>query len=216
MIWGPFITALMTSGVVSVGLFTALVFLSKKWIGTRIEESVKHQYAKDLELFRAQLQADAERSITETRHQLEMLASEHNIRFGKLHETRAELIAELYSKLDDVFVAASRFLASFTANKVYQKVLVEDAIPKMIVFVEKYEKSKIYFNNLLCDKLNIISKNLWTPIFRFNMAIDIKESYPLSSKDDFLRDWKKASKELEDLEVLKKEIEEDFRKLLGV
>ncbi|MDO8425894.1 MAG: hypothetical protein Q7T24_00080, partial [Deltaproteobacteria bacterium] len=61
MDWTPLITSLGSSAV----LFALLSFLAKKWIGSRIEQSVKHEYAKKLEEHKAQLQAQVNRSVEE-------------------------------------------------------------------------------------------------------------------------------------------------------
>jgi hypothetical protein len=61
--WQTFFTALVSSiGGASVILFVA-IFIGKKWVGVRIEESVKHEYAKKLEEHKANLQDQANRAM---------------------------------------------------------------------------------------------------------------------------------------------------------
>ncbi|MBI5901952.1 MAG: hypothetical protein HZB84_00485 [Deltaproteobacteria bacterium] len=65
MDWSTFITALLTS-LGGTGILVAIaVFLGKKWLGSRIEESVKHEYARKLEEHKAQLQTQLNRSVEE-------------------------------------------------------------------------------------------------------------------------------------------------------
>lgn len=60
-----FFTALLTSvGGTGVAL-AAAYFLGKKWLGTRIEESIKHEYAKELEEHKAQLTEQVNRSLSQ-------------------------------------------------------------------------------------------------------------------------------------------------------
>jgi hypothetical protein len=170
-----------TIAVLSSSAITVVVvgWLARTFIKHRflIEiESHKGRIAKDLELFRAKLQADTEKSITGTRHQLELLASEHNIRFGKLHEKRANVIEELYSKLDDAIGAVKRFLALFDRAGVPKEELGRTAMQKWIDFTKYYQKHKIYFNDGLCEKIDIISKKLLAPILRFEIALDVKKT----------------------------------------
>ncbi len=63
MDWSAFLTALLTS-IVGTGAMIALaIFLGKKWLVTRIAESVKHEYATKLEEHKADLQEQVHRSI---------------------------------------------------------------------------------------------------------------------------------------------------------
>lgn len=45
-------------------------FLGRKWLGTRIEESVKHEYAKELEAHKARLQEQINYSISQKESEL--------------------------------------------------------------------------------------------------------------------------------------------------
>lgn len=70
------IGGLIGSAVIAPGLY----FLLKHWVGTRIAESVKHEYARQLEEHKAQLQLEGSRQLEELKsnlarensHQLEL------------------------------------------------------------------------------------------------------------------------------------------------
>ena len=65
MDWPAFIAALLTS-LGGTGILIAIaVFLGKKWLGSRIEQLVKHEYDKKLEEHKAELQAQVNRSVEE-------------------------------------------------------------------------------------------------------------------------------------------------------
>ena len=183
-------------------------------------ESYKINFSKDLEQFKMQLQANKDRSIEETRHQLEMLASEHNIRFGKLHEKRAETIAELHSKLDDAIVAANVFLNIFRSEgQNAREHFGWTANEKMGEVLNYYQKHKIYFDKELCNKLNYIFSKLIGPIVKFRSALSETSSpHAAESEAEMLRAWTTAYEELADQEIpeVQQAIEDDFRKLLGV
>lgn len=63
MDWSAFTTALLTSLGGTGILIAIIVFFSKKWLGSRIEESVKHEYAKKLEEHKAQLHEQLNLSV---------------------------------------------------------------------------------------------------------------------------------------------------------
>lgn len=67
MDWSAFWTALLTSIGGTTVLATILAWLGKKWIGARIENSVRHEYDVKLETHKAKLQQE----VTETVRKLE-------------------------------------------------------------------------------------------------------------------------------------------------
>ena len=66
--------------------------------------------AKDAEKFKATLKADADREIESLKHSLQMIATEHQVRFSKMHERRAEVIEDLYKKLTHLYLDGQRFV----------------------------------------------------------------------------------------------------------
>src|ERR1035437_8597129 len=58
--------------------------------------------AKDLEKFKADLSAASSSASERLKHELQLTALEHQVTFSKLHERRAEVIAELYGLLVEV------------------------------------------------------------------------------------------------------------------
>src|SRR5262245_28272523 len=59
----------------------------------------KHILSKDLATYKAQLEATAKEELERLKGQLQVAAKEHEIRFGKLHEKRAEAVMELHQFL---------------------------------------------------------------------------------------------------------------------
>jgi hypothetical protein len=55
------------------------------------------KFAREAEAFKSRLKAEADIEIERLKSSLQMTAIEHQVRFSKLHERRAELIAELTS-----------------------------------------------------------------------------------------------------------------------
>jgi len=85
---------LTTVGVTTGG---GVVFLGgAAWL---IRTVLKDRLAPDAEEFKAKLKADGDMEIEKLKNSLQMVAFEHQVRFSKLHETRAEVIADLYKRL---------------------------------------------------------------------------------------------------------------------
>jgi len=78
--------------VVSVAATGGLVvFVLKTWI----KKSIHHEYDRKLEAMKSQHTIDLER----IRSDLTIAVNEHYIRFSKLHEKRAEVVAQTYGRM---------------------------------------------------------------------------------------------------------------------
>ena len=61
---GPSLLYLIISNLIGTGIFSAVIFfILKKWVGTKIEASVKSKYSKELEDHKAQLQRQLQTHI---------------------------------------------------------------------------------------------------------------------------------------------------------
>jgi hypothetical protein len=68
------------------------------------------KFARDAEAFKSRLKAEADIEIERLKSSLQMTALEHQVRFSKLHERRAEVIAEIYEGMVGVFWDGQRFV----------------------------------------------------------------------------------------------------------
>ena len=74
----------------------ALVLAVLGWLARSL---IQNLLSKDLDKYRLQLESENQRAAQAFGHELSLAAKEHDIRFGKLHERRAETIAMLYELL---------------------------------------------------------------------------------------------------------------------
>jgi hypothetical protein len=65
-------------------------------LGYLFKSLLSQLLTKDIEKFKSQLKADADVSIERLKSTLQMTALEHQVRFSKLHEKRALVVADLY------------------------------------------------------------------------------------------------------------------------
>ena len=66
--------------------------------------------------FKTRLKSDADIEIERLKNSLQMLAMEHQVRFSKLHEKRAEVIGEVYKRLTDLNLHGERFVITAENN----------------------------------------------------------------------------------------------------
>ena len=74
-----------------------------------IKTALAQRLLLDAEGFKAQLKTSADVEIERLKVSLQMSALEHQVRFSKLHEKRAEVIAELYRRLVELSMLAHQY-----------------------------------------------------------------------------------------------------------
>jgi len=90
MDWQSVVLSFATSSL----LIGAVAFVARS--------AISQWMARNIEAFKAALIAENTRSVEELRSTLQLEAQRQQIVFGSLHARRAEVIAELYGKLDEV------------------------------------------------------------------------------------------------------------------
>lgn len=106
----------------SLVVLAAVFLLFKYYAPEKIKGRIQHAYAERLETLKIALKAETDSEIEKfksqatlevekLRSQLSIAAAEHNVRFSKLHEKRAEVIAELYGLLAKARSALTSFVS---------------------------------------------------------------------------------------------------------
>ena len=100
-------------------LLTAVGFLIKIFLNhnlTKDADNFRADLQSRADEFRIQLQSNASVQIEKLRATLQQTAIEHQIRFSKLHENRAEFIRDLYQRLVRARGDAAKFVFGDTRN----------------------------------------------------------------------------------------------------
>lgn len=172
---------------ISAILVSALTWLAKKVFSRHIE----HLY---------------DRKIEEFRKELEKSSFEHQIRFSKLHEMRAKVIAKLYRSL----VTAEGAVWNVVTPHGYEgqpsvEDRAKDAWRSIIEFNDYFLKHEIYLDPINCDPIHRILEDMKSIIIRSGRI----------EKDTDV--WLKLGKKFESaVKPAKQQIAKDFRKILGV
>jgi hypothetical protein len=109
------LTVVVSSGA-STLLVSALDFVFRTWISERLKRSIQHEYDLKLEAFKAEWRSQHETALERMRADLNIAVNEHYIRFSKLHERRAEVVADCYAKLDKYASAVDNYLKDVLAE----------------------------------------------------------------------------------------------------
>lgn len=173
---------------------------------------------KDIENFKSSLKAEAEIASQKLQHDLQLVTIEHQIRFSKLHEKRAEVIAELYGYL----VQAHRDTASFVslvewAGEPSKNEKYVTCMNSVAEFYRFFEKQKIYLPEVTCKLIDDFVMEMRSEAIGFGVYVQGTNEYmPDHVLKEKLEAWSGAWKFFEQkVPVAKSALENELRKILG-
>ena len=197
------------------------------WLG---KSFLSQLLAKDLDKFKSQLQMESASAAERLKHDLQLAASEHSTQFAKLHEKRADVIAESHRLVRNVHLRAlqlSLFLPKDLGDKPDADAFkgVADASGDLQQYL--YEHG-LYLPEALCDKLNQFAETVESYARRF-MRIGGQPLWGIVGKpiEEVLElraewekehgvSWKETQEFLDDgVPQLKRELERELRRLMG-
>jgi len=124
-------------------------------IGYLARSLIAQLLAKDLETFKTTIKIEGEREIQKISHELEKKSIEHHVRFSRLHEKRAEIIATLYSMIVQAHMHLEKVIdpREFMGDpsKMDQ---MDNAYRSVSEFYSYFNKNRIYLPEYLCNQTN--------------------------------------------------------------
>src|SRR5260370_12879491 len=131
---------------------TAVILAIVAWL---LKTALQEWIARGAEAFKTHLKADADIEIERLKNSLQIVATEHQVRFSKLHEKRAEVIGELYKKLTNVNLRGERFVITAennpTPHKEKEFADMREELREVFIFVEQH---RIYLPDSVCTFLD--------------------------------------------------------------
>ncbi len=206
MDWTALFQGLGIGGV----LIAAFTYLAKTSIETFLNRNLKS--------FEAELKNKNEQSLEEFRHSLHLVEKEHELKFSKLHERKAEIVAELYKLLKNASKKVESFLRPMGfASEPSKDKKAEEAFESLFEFIEYYDMHKIYFRKELCETIDEFIDQIRKPTYKFNRALRHKGNPSPEKLGKLDQVWDESWDSFKDkVQPSIKAIEEEFRKILGV
>lgn len=142
---------------------------------------------------------------------------EHAVRFSKLHNERGEVIKQLYSKL----VKMENSIRSYMNPFQYENAPSEEEQQKITAkaagdFIWFYDENRIFFEIRLCDlieEIYTIFRKAWIDFHIYQNAASVSRAVQSAKSELQLNAYKNVREKLPEL---RKQLEDDFRILLGV
>ena len=176
----------------------AAVLLVLGFLGRSLMSAV---LAKDLEKFKAGLQ---------------QAGIEHQIRFSKLHEKRATVLAELYKLLVEASWRASDFTSPVQFGDPDRKQQYVDALNSSAAYFRFFDQHRIWLPTKLCDPLEDFSRQLRISTIQLGVYLQIPNPTEKTLQEQS-KVWDEAWEAVSsDIPKLRSAIEAEFRTLLGV
>lgn len=179
-------------------------------LGKSIIEKV---LTRDTQRLEYELKSKADTELEKLRSTLATAATEHQIRFAKLHEQRAEVIAETYSKLRELHTNLGEYVKIFEPAgglpKEERRHRVGEAHKS---FIEYYSRNRIFLSRAAVEKLDAINQKSVKAFYGFFYSVEMVQA----TKGDGVTKWMEIFEHVkEEMPVALSELEDEFRKLLG-
>ena len=184
------LTLIISSIGGSAVLFAVLAFLARSLI--------KHFLEKDIQSFKLNLQR---------------VSFEHEIRFSKLHQDRARIIAGLYDRLYEFHWAVCAFLKDFNNTNHNSVNLLDDLNDKSYKFTDFFDKHRIYFNGSTCSKID----NLINVLRSAYVPLETSSLHTKHNNKQAKQAWNECADMVQKIYPdIRNSLEKDFRNILGV
>jgi len=168
-----------------------------------------HVLAKDLERFKAELSSAATAEAERLKHDLQLGALEHQVRFSKLHERRAEVIAELYALLNEVHTTSQWFVTTAKPED------YPPSVQSINEFYRYFNAKKIYLPAPLCPKFEELIKKMHIYTGEFSAYVKVADEHHPNVLRDKLPAWIKAGRHFDqDIPPAREALEAELRALL--
>jgi hypothetical protein len=184
-------------------LLAAVGYLIKTLVSSRLE--------KDAEAFKADLKRNSDMEIERLKNALQMTALEHQVRFSKLHERRAEIIGKLSRLIQEVPIVVSNLVDE--AGKSMTASVDAKSLEKAKDFTFEVstcvQANHVIFPEDLCKRLEEYARRLYRmPLLLFGLNSEDKtyQNRVLTQMNNELYD---------EIPALQKKLIEDLRELLA-
>ncbi len=173
---------------------------------------------RDTKQFESDLKAKSDAAIEHLKNDLQLRTIEHQVRFSRLHEKRAAVIAELYGHLVEALWEAESFLSPMEwTGEPNKKEKHQQAMNKLVELYRYFDKHQIYLPPEVCASLEALVQNVRSQVIKFGVWVRYEE-YELTEDshtkkfDAWDSGWDAIKNQVP---IARKSLENEFRALLG-
>jgi hypothetical protein len=205
--------SVISTAVVGIG-GTLAISGAATWI---IKTALVEWLARETEAFKARLRTDADIELEKLKNSLQMTATEHQVRFSRMHEKRAKVIEELYRKLTHVYGSGERFVITSEnnptppQNEEFGK--LREELAEVSVFLEQH---RIFLPENVCTLLDDFFGRIRGTVYTAGIFGGVKYATARTAQQG-QEAFTKAYAEFDTvIPAVRKSLEAEFRRMLGV
>ena len=173
---------------------------------------------RDTKQFESELKAKSDATIERLKNELQIRTIEHQVRFSRLDEKRASVIAELNGLISELLWEAESFLSPMQwVGEPPHEEKHRNAMNKLAEFFRFFDKHRIYLQPELCKTLQDLAMQVRSHVIRLGVYGNIDD---VSLNDNMRAEKSKVLSE--GWNVIKNQVpqartalENEFRALLG-
>jgi hypothetical protein len=174
---------------------------------------------RDTKQFESDLKAKSDAAIEHLKNELHLKTIEHQVRFSRLHEKRAEVVAELNGLFAEALWEAESFLSPMEWNGEPSKLeKYRVAMNKLVGLYRYFDKHRIYLPPPLCGSLESLVMEVRGLVTKFGVYLEVTDNHfngPAQQEK-----WKAWTDGWDAIRTkvpqARRDLEEEFRTLLGV
>jgi len=174
---------------------------------------------RDTKQFENDLKAKSDAAIEHLKNEPQIRTIEHHVRFSRLHEKRASVIAEPYGHLVEALWEAESFLSPMEwAGEPNKKEKHQQAMNKLVEIYRYFDKHGIYLPHEVCASFEALIQNVRSQVIKFGVWVVRDENYEPTNdsharkNDAWDSGWDAIKNEVP---IARKSLENEFRALLG-
>jgi len=173
---------------------------------------------RDTKQFESDLKAKSDATIEHLKNELQLNAIEHQVKFSRLHEKRANVIAELYAHLVEMLWEAESFLSPMEwAGEPKKDEKHRSAMTKVIEFYRFFDKHRIYLPEDVCQSLEKLLMDVRSHVIHFGVYVKYHDSSINDrTREDKSKAWTEGWDAIKNqVPFARQQLENEFRLLLG-
>jgi hypothetical protein len=175
--------------------------------------------AKDLERFTSDLAGTSVTAAERLKHDLHLVAQEHQLVLSRLHEKRAQVIAEAYGLLVEAHWAAQELVSLVDwAGEPSKKEKYGIAMAKAAEFYRFFDRNRIYLPVEACGSIDALVQAMRTKVIAFGVYLRREESSMLDETlEKKYQAWQEAAEYFaSEIPKARAALEQELRAIIGV
>lgn len=206
-------SSVVTSLVFGGGIAGVIVWLSKTWLSERIKNQIKSEYDQKLETHKAELKRDSDILIERTRSKLSISAKENELKFARLQERRAEVIAEVYAKIHKLYFLFGACILMFSrGDAAGNNSRLDAATAARSDLYQYYSVRIIFLPQKTAENLQKLDEEITMTLGKFARRVNNTEQWNDKTDQDWIEICNHMTGEIKNIKI---ELENEFRQLMG-